>query len=157
MGSRREVGPPFQEPQECQVKASAPSGQEAGALSCLGRGALPERRREELDGEGLLSKSEFPFNSSALRRGEGCPFGLTVENPRLRELKWPPPASQLGRSDCQGSPPFQGASPCVRPPPRARASSSCWAKNGEQLVPVSCLALPLPSLSLPISCPSALP
>lgn len=108
-------------------------------------------------GKGCCPNQNFPSTPQPRGAERVAPSGLTVENPRLRELKWPPPASQLGRSDCQDSPPFWGASPCVRPPPRARASSSCWAKNGEQLVLVSCLALPLPSLSLPISCPSALP
>lgn len=112
-------------------------------------------RREELDLEELLSRSEFPFSEAGLLRD--FPLSapqpeLTDENPRLREIKWPPPASQPGRPDCQGPP-----HPTIRRGltlreashwPRARACSSCLAKNGEQLVPVSCLGLRLPSLSL---------
>ena len=135
---------------ECRAKAPAPCGQEAGALSSLGKGALPELRRGRLDLEELWSKSELPFP-------EHCPLSQLLSpagrrGPRLS-------VGQL-RSQARGDhgashnltarkvwlsgppPPTRGASPC------AGACSSCLAKNGKQLVPVSCLGLPLPSLSL---------
>lgn len=58
-GSCREVGPPYQELLElCQ---------EVWSLVKSWHGALPEWRREELEMEELLSKSEFPFS-------EHCPL-----------------------------------------------------------------------------------
>lgn len=70
--------------------------------------------------------------------------------------KWPPTTSQPGRSGSPG-PPLPRASPCARPQAGPWACSSCLAKNGKQLVLVSCLVLPLPSLFSPflISCLSA--
>lgn len=52
-----------------------------------------------------------------------------------------------------GPTPYPGASPHARPQGGPRACSSCLAKNGKQLVPVSCLELPLSSLSPLMSVP----
>lgn len=61
MESWREVGPPFQEP-SAPKRSIGTLWLEAGALSSLGIGALPELRKEELGLEEPLSKSQFPFS-----------------------------------------------------------------------------------------------
>lgn len=144
---------------ECQAKAPALCGQEAGALSSLGKGALPELRRDRLDLEELWSKSELPFPehcplsqllSPAGRRGprlsvgqlrsqargdNGASHNLTA---RKVWLSGPPPLPG-------GPHPVQGSAPAAWP----RMGSS-WSRSAAW----GCLFPPSP---FPISCPSALP
>lgn len=129
-----------------------------GALSSLGPGTLPRLRTEELDLEELLSRSEFPFSEHCslsdftysgpqpLGRREDAPSCLTDKDTGSRD-KVASHNLTPGKAWLPGPTPYPGASPCTRLQAGPRAYSSCPAKSGKQLVPGSCLELPLPSPS----------
>ena len=140
-------------------------GQEAGAASSLGMGALPGLGREELGLEELLSGSEFPFaepgllsdspfSAPQLRGAEkAAPSGLTDENPGSgRYSGLPQPLSQEGLTvrahPLSGGPhtgPRQGPAPAAWP--RMGSSWSCSAA-WSCLFPSHLLSLCPPLVSL---------